>query len=72
MAKDEKNSTLKLYKEGHLGLMSIQNDVWGKKKNKVQFASIIILDIPPQTALIVHTLKHPASFNINCRRTYSN
>ena len=72
MAKDEKNSTLKLYKEGHLGLMSIQNDVWGKKKNKVQFASMIILDILPQTALIVHTLKNSASFTINCRRTYSN
>lgn len=42
MVKDEKNSALKVYKEGHLGLMSIQNDVWGKKKNKVQFASMII------------------------------
>lgn len=34
MVKDEKNSALKVYKEGHLGLMSIQNDVWGKKKKQ--------------------------------------
>lgn len=70
MWKDEKNSALKVYK-GHLGLTSIQNDDWEKKKT-VQFALMIILDILPQTALIVHTLKNSTHFNITCRRTYSN
>lgn len=44
----------------------------GKKKKTVQFALMIILGILPQTALIVHTLKNSARFNITCRRTYSN
>ena len=58
MAKDEKNSTLKLYKEGHLGLMSIQNDVWGKKKKQ---SSICINDnfrySPPDCFNSSHTQK---------------
>ena len=33
MWKDEKNSALKVYK-GHLGLTSIQNDDWEKKKKQ--------------------------------------
>ena len=37
MWKDEKNSALKVYKEGPLGLTSIQNDDWEKKKNKTKF-----------------------------------
>lgn len=34
MWKDEKNCTLKVYKEGHLGLTSIQNNDWEKKKKQ--------------------------------------
>lgn len=37
MWKDEKNSALKVYKEGHLGLTSIPNDDWGKKKKQTKF-----------------------------------
>lgn len=34
MWKDEKNSALKVYKEGHLGSTPILNDEWGEKKKQ--------------------------------------
>lgn len=59
MWKDEKNSALKVYKEGHLGLTSIPNDEWGKKKNKL--SSICINDnfryFPPDCFNSSHTQK---------------
>lgn len=57
MWKDEKNCTLKVYKEGHLGLTSIQNNDWEKKKN----SSICINDnfrySPPDCFNSSHTQK---------------
>lgn len=60
MWKDEKNSALKVYKEGPLGLTSIQNDDWEKKK-KTKLSSICINDnfrySPPDCFNSSHTQK---------------